>query len=63
MPPGRYRLVAWHERAPTPRVVAVTVPERGATGIDVALAAQPVTTRAHLNKFGQRYPATERDEY
>ena len=63
VPPGRYRLRAWHERAAAPQTMTVTVTERGTDALTVALATQPVRTTAHLNKFGQPYPATRRDDY
>lgn len=63
VPPGRYRLHAWHERATAPGQVQVTVTERGAAGIELALNARPARATTHLNKFGQPYPSMERDEY
>jgi hypothetical protein len=63
VPPGRYRLRAWHERAQAPAARVVTVAERGASGLDVTLDARQFRPQPHANKFGQPYARVVRDEY
>lgn len=65
VPPGRYRLRAWHERAGTTPARVVTVAGGGgsASGLDVTLDAREFRPQPHANKFGQPYARTARDEY
>jgi plastocyanin len=55
VPPGRYRLHAWHERAP---VVSrdVDVPSEGLANLTLELDARGYQFKPHLNKHGQPYP-------
>jgi hypothetical protein len=62
VPPGRYRLRVWHERAPEQATV-VTVGDRGLGDVAVTLDARTFRPASHLNKFGQPYPAAGRDDY
>lgn len=55
VPPGRYRLHAWHERAPEV-VRELEVPGDGLNGIAVDLDARGYQFKPHLNKYGQPYP-------
>ena len=55
VPPGRYVLHAWHERASETNR-AVDVPAAGLTGLALELDARGYRFRPHLNKFGQPYP-------
>jgi plastocyanin len=55
VPPGRYQLHAWHERAPE-MVREVEVPVEGLRGIDLELDARGYQFKPHLNKHGQPYP-------
>ena len=62
VPPGRYRLRVWHERA-APESQLVTVAADGVSGVRVALDARGYRPVPHANKFGQPYPTARRDEY
>jgi plastocyanin len=62
VPPGRYRLHAWHERSPE-QTSLVTVGEGAAANLAVTLDARTFRPAGHLNKFGQPYPAQSRDDY
>ncbi len=55
VPPGRYRLHVWHERAPEV-TRDVEVPADGVAGLTVELDARGYQFKPHLNKFGQPYP-------
>lgn len=55
VPPGNYRLHAWHERAKEIVTIDVVVPAQGVTGLAVALDASGYKYKAHLNKYGQPY--------
>jgi len=55
VPPGSYRLHAWHERAKEIVTIDVTVPPQGVTGLAVTLDASGYKFKAHLNKYGQPY--------
>lgn len=55
VPPGRYVLHAWHERAPEmSRELAIPVRESG--GLKLQLDARGYRFKPHLNKFGRPYP-------
>jgi plastocyanin len=54
VPPGRYTLHAWHERA-TPASQDIEVGPGGVTGIALDLDARGYRFVQHLNKFGQPY--------
>ncbi len=55
VPPGRYTLHAWHERAPE-ATQPVVVPPGGLGGLALTLDARGHRFKPHLNKFGQPYP-------
>jgi plastocyanin len=55
VPPGNYRLHAWHERAKEIVTIDVTVPPQGVTGLAIELDASGYKYKAHLNKYGQPY--------
>jgi plastocyanin len=55
VPPGRYVLHAWHERAPqTTR--NLVVPADGIGDLELTLDARGYEFKPHLNKFGRPYP-------
>lgn len=60
LPPGRYRITAWSERAPPP-TTEVAVGESAATAPDLALDESKYVELAHKNKFGQEYPKSAYD--
>jgi plastocyanin len=55
VPPGRYLLHAWHERA-TELTREVDVPAAGLDTLTLTLDASGYRFKPHLNKFGQPYP-------
>ena len=62
VPAGRYRLHVWHER--TPEIVEpIDVPATGVRELSVTLDTRGFPATAHLNKFGQPYPASRADRY
>ena len=61
VPPGRYILHAWHERA-AERTREIVV-EDAVRGLDYQLDARGWRPVPHKNKFGKEYPPTERDRY
>jgi plastocyanin len=62
VPPGRYILHAWHERAPE-RTREVVIADDALSGLDDQLDARGWRPVSHKNKFGREYPSTERDRY
>lgn len=54
VPPGKYVLNAWHERATAARQDIEVAPQ-GLTGLAVELDARGYKFVQHLNKFGQPY--------
>ncbi len=58
VPPGNYRLKAWHEEGETTQPLSVT--ESGATGLVVQIDVSGFAKRPHLNKFGKPY---KREKY
>ena len=54
VPPGKYQLHAWHERAPEV-TREIEVDAQGATDVGVQLDARGYKFVEHLNKFGQPY--------
>jgi hypothetical protein len=61
VPPGRYRLHAWHDRGgQQTRELAVAA---GSTPADVQLDARGWRYVAHKNKYGLDYPPETRDRY
>jgi plastocyanin len=55
VPPGRYVLHAWHERAPE-ITRTIDVPAGGVDTLRLTLDASGYRFKPHLNKFGQPYP-------
>jgi plastocyanin len=62
VPPGRYTLHVWHERA-SERTREVTVASESLSGLDEQLDARGWQPVSHKNKFGKAYPPIERDRY
>jgi plastocyanin len=62
VPPGRYTLYVWHERAPEQRREIVVAGEP-VTGVEDQLDVRGWQPASHKNKFGKEYPPTERDRY
>jgi plastocyanin len=58
VPPGNYRLKAWHEEGEAAQPLSVT--ETGATGLLVQIDVSGFAKRPHLNKFGKPY---KREKY
>jgi plastocyanin len=58
VPPGNYRLKAWHEEGEAAQPVSVT--ESGASGLVVQIDVSGFAKRPHLNKFGKPY---KREKY
>ncbi len=59
VPAGKYRLVAWNERAPE-QAVEVTIPESGSVRADLTLDASGYKRAAHKNKYGKDYQAQDK---
>lgn len=57
VPPGKYELHAWHERAPEV-VRELVVPDDGIAGLNLQLDARGFRFVAHKNKFGRDYQAS-----
>lgn len=62
VPPGRYRLHAWHDRGGA-ATTDVEVPAVGRARADVRLDARGWRFVAHRNKHGADYPPETRDRY
>ena len=62
VPPGRYTLHVWHDRA-TEVVREVVVPARGLAGIAERLDARGYRYVQHRNKLGQEYRSSSGDRY
>lgn len=60
LPPGRYRITAWSERA-QPVSVEVTVGNGPVTAPELPLDETQFVELPHKNKYGQDYPATAYD--
>jgi plastocyanin len=60
LPPGRYRLTAWSERA-QPATAEVTVADAAAAMPDLTLDESKYVELPHKNKFGQDYSKTAYD--
>jgi plastocyanin len=63
VPPGAYRLHAWHERAGGSITRDIVVPAGGLTAQRLVLDARAYVPGPHLNKFGLPYAATRVDRY
>ena len=57
VPPGRYVLRAWHERATRAVEQEVVVGATGVADLTLSLDASGFRPEAHLNKYGQPYQA------
>jgi plastocyanin len=62
VPPGRYRLHAWHDRA-TSETRDVTIGAAGLRSVAIALDARGYKYVQHKNKFGQVYTSATGDRY
>jgi plastocyanin len=60
LPPGRYRITAWSERA-EPASVEITVGANAVTAPEIALDETKFVELPHKNKFGQDYPKSGYD--
>jgi hypothetical protein len=58
VPPGRYVLHLWHERAGVEVTRAIVVPAGGLTGLADTLDAAGYRWVDHLNKYGKDYNAS-----
>jgi plastocyanin len=56
VPPGRYQMHAWHERAEAEAIQALDVPSGGLENVSLELDARGYRFKPHLNKYGQPYP-------
>jgi hypothetical protein len=56
VPPGKYELHVWHERAPEV-TREIDVPSGGVANVDVTLDARGFKQVAHKNKLGKDYTA------
>ena len=59
VPPGRYTVTAWHERA-EPQSLDVDVPAQGQAGARFVLDASKYKRVRHKNKFGKTYKKTRK---
>lgn len=62
VPPGTYRLHAWHERTPE-HVQELVVSAAGIASIRLTLDARGYVAKPHPNKFGAPYAMTRADRY
>lgn len=62
VPPGEYRLIAWHDRT-TLDTVPVTVAAGGLANLRIELDARSYRYTQHKNKFGKDYTSTSGDRY
>jgi plastocyanin len=63
VPPGRYTLTAWHERAPNGVSSELIVPATGRIEGQLTLDASAFKQAPHKNKFGKDYTAPSDDKY
>jgi plastocyanin len=63
VPPGRYAVHAWHERASSELVQELVVPAGGVGALRLAIDARAYVPAPHLNKFGRPYALTRADRY
>ena len=56
LPPGRYRITAWAERASQPAIAEVTVGTNAQTVSELALDESQFKDTKHKDKFGKDYP-------
>ena len=62
VPPGRYTMHVWHDRA-TELIRELVVPARGLTNVAERLDARGYRYVQHRNKVGQQYRSTTGDRY
>ena len=62
VPPGRYTMHIWHDRA-TELIRELVVPARGLTNVAERLDARGYRYVQHRNKLGQEYRSTGGDRY
>ena len=62
VPPGRYRMTAWHDRATT-QTRDIAVPAGGLTNVRVELDARGYKYVQHKNKLGKDYTSRSGDRY
>lgn len=62
VPPGDYRLVAWHDRA-RQDTVAVRIAASGGAPLRIELDARTYRFVQHKNKFGREYQSASGDRY
>ncbi len=55
LPPGEYKVVAFHERSGEGAPVAVKVPDKGEAAVALSLDAASYKKLPHKNKFGKEY--------
>ena len=60
LPPGRYRVTAWSERAEL-AIVELTVAASAMTAPDISLDESKFVETPHKNKFGEDYPKSAYD--
>lgn len=60
VPPGRYELVAWHERAAEEARRPVEVTAAGVAGLAIELDARGYERVQHMNKYGRPYASRGR---
>jgi plastocyanin len=63
VPPGSYRLHAWHERGAGEYVREIVVPSGGLRDLDVTIDARAYVSSPHMNKFGLPYAVIRTDRY
>lgn len=60
VPPGKYTLTAWHERAQKPTTIELTVTDKGVADALLALDGRGFKRQQHKNKFGKDYAEGEK---
>jgi len=63
VPPGSYRLHAWHERGSAETVRELVVRGDELQEVEVTIDARAYVPGTHLNKFGQPYAVIRGDRY
>jgi plastocyanin len=63
VPPGRYRLHAWHERGGDEVLRELVVPAAGIENVQIGIDARSYVAAPHLNKFGRPYLVMRADRY
>jgi plastocyanin len=60
VPPGKYALTAWHERAQKATTIELTVADKGVAETVLALDGRGFKRQQHKNKFGKDYAEGEK---